>query len=361
MKIEPLDLKVEELVEDYYDDEDGGVTGYDGKLDIRPPFQREFVYDVKERNAVIDSIMKEYPLNVMYWADREDGTFEIIDGQQRTISIAQYVEGDFSFNQRYFHNLPSDEEKLILNYKLMVYVCTGTDSEKLKWFETINIAGKVLTPQELRNAVYAGPWLSDAKRYFSRRGQGAHDIGNDYVKGSPIRQEFLETAIKWISKDSIEDYMGTHQHDENASPLWEYFRSVIEWVESTFTKTRPEFMKGVDWGLLYKDYGDADLDADEIEEETERLILDDDVTKKAGIYPYILTREEKHLNIRAFSDSMKRKVYEKQAGVCVKCDDEFTIKEMEADHITPWSEGGPTNEDNCQMLCKKCNREKSAR
>ncbi len=360
MKIELLDLKVRELVEDYEDDGEDGVTGYGGKLDIRPPFQREFIYKDKERNAVIDSIMKEYPLNVMYWADREDGTFEIIDGQQRTISIAQYVEGDFSFNKQYFHNLPSDKQELILDYELMVYVCSGTDSEKLEWFKTINIAGKELTTQELRNAVYAGTWVSDAKRYFSKSGCAAYGIGSEYVKGRPIRQEYLETAIKWISEDSIEDYMGKNQHKENALSLWEYFQSVIEWIESTFTETRPKFMRGVDWGSLYNTYKDNDLDADEIEEETAQLVLDDDVTKKAGIYPYILTRDEKHLNIRAFTDSMKQKVYEKQSGVCVKCDEKFTIKEMEADHITPWSEGGKTNEDNCQMLCKKCNREKSA-
>ncbi len=360
MKIELLDLTVQELVEEYYDDDEGGVTGYGGKLDIRPPFQREFIYNDKERNAVIDSILKGFPLNVMYWADREDDTFEIIDGQQRTISIAQYVEGDFSFNDLYFHNLTPDKRELILDYKLMVYVCTGTDSEKLEWFKTINIAGKVLTNQELRNAVYAGPWLSDAKRYFSRTGCVAYKIANAYVNGSPIRQDYLETVIKWVSKDSIEDYMGKHQHDEDALPLWEYFQSVIEWVESTFTELRPKFMKGVDWGALHNDFGDADLDAEEIEKETARLMFDDEVTQKKGIYPYILTREEKHLNIRTFTASMKQKVYEKQAGKCVICKNKFTIKEMEADHITPWSEGGKTNEDNCQMLCKKCNREKSA-
>ena len=361
MKIELLNLTVKELVEDYFDDGEGGVTGYGGKLDIRPPFQREFIYKDDKRNAVIDSILKGFPLNVMYWADREDGTFEIIDGQQRTISIAQYVEGDFSFNYLYFDNLQPDKQKLILDYKLMVYVCTGTDSEKLEWFKTINIAGEKLTNQELRNAVYAGTWLSDAKRYFSRTRCVAYQIGNSYVNGSPIRQDYLETVIKWISKDAIEDYMGTHQHDENALPLWEYFQLVIDWVKSTFTNTRPKFMNGVDWGSLYNNFKDIDLNADEIEQETTDLVFDDDVERKQGIYPYILTRDEKHLNIRAFSDSMKQKVYEKQSGICVICNDEFTIKEMEADHITPWSEGGKTNEDNCQMLCKKCNREKSAR
>jgi hypothetical protein len=360
MKIELLDLTVREIVEDYEDAGEGGVTGYGGKLDIRPSFQREFIYNDKERNAVIDSILKGFPLNVMYWSDRENGEYEIIDGQQRTISVAQYVDGDFSFNNQYFHNLPSDKQELILDYKLMVYVCTGTDSEKLEWFKTINIAGEELTNQELRNAVYAGTWLSDAKRYFSRTGCVAYQIGNAYVKGSPIRQQYLETVIKWVSRDSIEDYMGKHQRDEDALPLWEYFQSVINWVESTFTNTRPKMMRGVDWGSLYNVFGDADLDADEIEQETARLVFDDDVQRKAGIYPYILTREEKHLNIRAFSDSMKQKVYEKQSGICGSCDGEFTIKEMEADHITPWSKDGKTNEDNCQMLCKKCNREKSA-
>ena len=360
MKIELLDLTVRELVEDYSDDGEGGVTGYGGKLDIRPPFQREFIYKDKERNAVIDSILKGFPLNVMYWSDRENGEYEIIDGQQRTISVAQYVDGDFSIEGKYFHNLPSDKKELIWDYKLMVYVCSGTDSEKLEWFKTINIAGKKLTNQELRNAVYAGTWLSDAKRYFSRRDCVAYKIGNAYVNGSPIRQDYLETAIKWISRDSIEDYMGTHQHDEDALPLWEYFQSVIDWVESTFTNTRPA-MKGVDWGWLYDDFRDTDLYADEIEQEIARLELNDDVTKYAGIYPYILTREEKHLNIRAFSKGMKQKVYAKQSGICVICNDKFTIEEMEADHIIPWSDDGKTNEDNCQMLCKKCNREKSAR
>lgn len=351
---------VRELIKNYRDDGEGGVVGYDGKLDIRPPFQREFIYKDKERKAVIDSILKGFPLNVMYWADREDGTFEIIDGQQRTISIAQYAEGDFSHDGRYFHNLPSDKESLILDYELMVYVCTGTDSEKLEWFKTINIAGQRLTNQELRNAVYAGTWVSDAKRYFSRHSCPAHQIGSDYISGSAIRQEYLETAIKWISRDSIEDYMGQHQHDQVAQPLWEYFQSVINWVESVFTKKRGP-MKSVDWGSLYNDFGDKSLDPDRIEQETEQLILDDDVTRKAGIYPYILTRDEKHLNIRVFSDSMKLKVYERQSGKCKVCGDGFALAVMEADHITPWSEGGKTIEENCQMLCKKCHREKSSK
>ena len=200
MKIEPYEISVRDLVKGYRDDGVGGVRGYGGKLDIRPPYQREFIYKGNQRDAVIDSILKKFPLNVMYWSVRDDGTYEIIDGQQRTISIAQYVTGDFSFEKIAFHNLPSDKQEQILNYKLMVYFCSGTDSKKLEWFKIINIAGERLTNQELRNAVYAGPWVTDAKTYFSRQGEGAHGLASDYVSGRYNRQELLETAIKWKSK-----------------------------------------------------------------------------------------------------------------------------------------------------------------
>ncbi len=359
MRIELLDITVRELVEGYKDDGDGGVVGYGGKLDIRPPYQREFVYKDKQRDAVIETVRQGFPLNVMYWADRGDGTFEIIDGQQRTISIGQYVDGVFSINGLAFHNLQSDQRDRILDYTLMVYLCSGKDSEKLKWYEIINIAGEVLTRQELRNAVYAGPWLADARRHFSRPGGPAYGLGEDYLKGSPIRQVYLETALRWISNDQIEEYMSSHQHDPTAGELWRYFQSVISWVETTFTEKR-SFMKGVQWGDLYNDHKNRrDLDPKAIEAEVARLILDDDVTKKAGIYPYILTRDAKHLNIRAFTKAMKLKVYEKQDGKCKHCMKPFAISRMEGDHITPWVEGGKTNEENCQMLCKPCNRRKS--
>ncbi|MCK5538618.1 MAG: DUF262 domain-containing protein, partial [Bacteroidales bacterium] len=194
MKIELKEITVRELTNGYEDNEEAGVVGFNGKLDIRPPYQREFIYKDKQRDAVIDTITKEFPLNVMYWAVREDGNFEVIDGQQRTISICQYVNGDFAYMFRYFHNLSNDEQEQILDYKLMVYVCSGTDSEKLQWFKTINIAGEKLTEQELRNAVYAGSWVSDAKRYFSKSTCPAYGIGGDYLNGSAIRQEYLETA-----------------------------------------------------------------------------------------------------------------------------------------------------------------------
>jgi len=360
MKIELKKIKVRELTNGFEDNDENGVVGYGGKLDIRPPYQREFIYKDKQRDAVIDTITKNFPLNVMYWAVREDGNFEVIDGQQRTLSVCQYVNGDFSVDGLAFHNLTKDKKEQILNYELTIYFCSGTDSEKLEWFKIINIAGERLTDQELRNAVYSGSWVSDAKRYFSKNGCPAYGIGSDYLNGSPIRQEYIETAINWISKGKIEDYMSKHQHDQNASALWRYFQDVMTWVSTTFTKKR-KFMKGVDWGILYNTYKDEKYNTKDIEKETEKLILDDDVTKKSGIYPYILTRNEKYLSIRAFSDATKQKIYEKQKGVCVACKEKFEIEEMEADHITPWHEGGTTTDKNCQMLCKECNRRKSGK
>ena len=360
MKIELKKITVRELTNGFEDNDENGVVGYDKKLDIRPPYQREFIYKDKQRDAVIDTITKNFPLNVMYWAVREDGNFEVIDGQQRTLSVCQYVNGDFSVDGLEFHNLTKDKKEQILNYELTIYFCSGTDSEKLEWFKIINIAGERLTDQELRNAVYSGSWVSDAKRYFSKNGCPAYGIGSDYLNGSPIRQEYIETAINWISKGKIEDYMSKHQHDQNASALWRYFQDVMTWVSTTFTKKR-KFMKGVDWGILYNTYKDEKYNTKDIEKETEKLILDDDVTKKSGIYPYILTRNEKYLSIRAFSDATKQKIYEKQKGVCVACKEKFEIEEMEADHITPWHEGGTTTDKNCQMLCKECNRRKSGK
>ena len=364
MKISLTNVTIKDLVKDYKDDpETGRVSAYGGLLDIRPPYQREFIYKDKQRDAVIETVRQGFPLNVMYWAKREDGTFEVIDGQQRTISICQYVNGDFSHLFKFYHNLQKDEREQIDNYELLVYVCEGTDKEKLKWFETINIAGEELTKQELRNAVYFGPWLSDAKRYFSKNGCAAQKIGQDYLNGSAIRQEYLETAIKWVSKENIEVYMAKHQHDDNANELWLYFKSVIDWIETTFkpTKERKKIMKGVNWGALYKSFKDTLIDQKAVDEEVSRLILDDDVTNKKGIYPYVLTRKEKYLSIRAFTDSQKLAAYERQGGICPHCKGHFELSQMEADHITPWHLGGHTVKENCQMLCRDCNRRKSGK
>ena len=418
MNIELHKITVRELTRGYADNNENGVRAYGGRLDVRPPYQREFVYGEKERDAVIDTLTNGFPLNVMYWAvrnvadcvpqsgqpicedadsdrtdsicgdadgdradsicedadcDRADSIcgdadgdrakYEIIDGQQRTISICQYVNGDFAFNFRYFHNLQPDEQEQILNYELQVYICSGSDSEKLKWFKTINIAGKELTEQELRNAVYAGSWVSDAKRYFSKNGAPAAKIGGDYLTGSAIRQDYLETAISWISDGNVEVYMSNHQHDPSAAPLWQFFQSVIIWIETSFrpTKERKKIMKGVDWGMLYKQYKDQVFDFKAVDDEVKRLILDDDVTKKTGIYPYILTRKEKNLSIRAFTPAQKLAAYERQMGFCADCGQHFDLSQMEADHITPWHLGGKTVAENCQMLCRDCNRRKSGK
>ncbi len=277
MKIELKEIVVSQLFDGYKDDNENGVVGYGGKLDIRPAFQREFVYAEKQRNAVIETLTKDFPLNVMYWAVREDGGFEVIDGQQRTISICQYVEGDFSVNGMAFHNLQADKQKQILDYKLMVYFCTGEPSEKLEWFETINIAGAELTKQELRNAVYSGSWVSDAKRYFSKNSRPK--IGDEYLTGSANRQEYLETAIKWIANDNsdegIKGYMSQNQHEPNANELWLYFQCVINWVKATFPKYRRE-MKGIQWGFLYNEYKNQKFDFHKLEEQITELMQDED-------------------------------------------------------------------------------------
>ncbi len=357
MKISLCKIKVRDLVANYVDDAENGVVGFDGLLNIRPPYQREFVYDNKQREAVIDTIRKGFPLNTMYWAKTENG-FEIIDGQQRTISICQFVAGDFTFENRFFHNLQDDEKERILDYELTIYQCEGTDSEKLGWFRTINIAGEKLTEQELRNAVYSGSWTADAKRYFSRTNCVAYQIADKFMNGSPIRQDYLEIAISWINKGEIEAYMAKHQHDSSATPLWLYFQKVINWVNAIFPNYRKE-MKGITWGELFNVYQNDSLDPVFLESEIVRLMCDDDVTKKKGIYEFLLSGNEKYLSIRAFTEAQKRSLFEKQKGICPICNECFEMSKMEADHITPWSQGGKTDLQNGQMLCKECNRRKS--
>ena len=362
MKIELKEIPVREIVKDFVDNQEEGVVGYGKLLNIRPAFQREFIYGEKQRNEVINTVVNGFPLNVMYWAKNENG-YELMDGQQRTLSVCQYVNGDFSFKDRFFHNLTSAEREKILNYKFMVYICEGTDKEKLDWFEVINIAGIELSQQELRNAIYTGPWLTDCKKRFSKTGCPAYQIAEKLIKGTPIRQDYLATVLGWIADrdnvSSIKEYMAIHQHDTNANPLWLYFQSVVNWVNALFPKYRKE-MKGTDWGLLYNKYKDQNFDPNYLESRIVELMDDDDVTKTTGIYPFLITGEEKYLSIRAFPDKIKRKVYEKQKGNCKICKKHFELNQMEADHITPWCEGGHTVESNCQMLCKECNRRKSS-
>ena len=378
MKIELHKVTVRELVDGYVDDVENGVRGYGGRLDIRPPYQREFVYKEKERNAVISTVMKGFPLNVMYWVKKEDGTFEVMDGQQRTISLCQYAAGDFAWGElemgaKYFHRQPEDVQEKFLDYELMVYFCEGTASEKIDWFKVINIAGLKLTPQEMRNAVYAGPWVSDAKRYFSKAGCVAQKIGSPYLNGSADRQEYMETAIEWLvtgggvgsrrpTERAIEEYMAIHQGDGEATELWLHFQKVINWVETLFTKYRKE-MKGLEWGRLYAEYGTKSYNPSELERQVAALMMDKEVQNNKGIYEYLLSggaRQEK-LNLRTFDDDEKRAAYERQKGVCPKCGGRFEYGEMEGDHIVPWSKGGKTVPENLQMLCRRCNGMKSDR
>ncbi|MFC1678240.1 HNH endonuclease family protein [Patescibacteria group bacterium] len=368
MKIDLHKITIRKVIADYKDSAEEGVTAYGGKLNIRPKYQREFVYKEKQRDAVIETIKKGFPLNVMYWMKREDGGYEVLDGQQRTISIGQYVNGDFSLDDRFFHNLTKEEQNKILDYELFIYLCEGTDKERIDWFTVINTYGEKVNEQEIRNAVYTGPWLSDAKLKFSKTNCAAYLLANDggsLLKGSPIRQEYLEVALSWINNGEVADYMAKHQHDKNANEMWKYFQDVIAWVRKTFTNYRKE-MANVNWGELYNQFKNKKLNVKKLETEIAKLMQDEDVTKKSGIYPYVLTGEEKHLSIRAFTDKMKREAYERQKGICPFCKGEnkkkkWEIEEMEADHITPWHEGGKTISENCQILCKQCNRTKSGK
>lgn len=371
MKIELKNIKISDLVDKYQDSEEEGVTAFHGLLDVRPKYQREFIYKDEQRNAVIDTVLKGFPLNVMYWVRNrnEDGTetFEVLDGQQRTLSICQYVDRVFSYkgkdgnNPRFFHNLQEDEKQRILNYELTVYQCEGTDSEKLDWFKTINIAGEKLSDQELRNAVYAGSWLTFAKRDFSKTGCRGFKLGSDYITAKVDRQELLEKVLSWISNGKIEEYMAHHQNDNNSHELWTYYSNMIDWIKTVFPVVRKKEMRQVSWGPLYNKYKDVGLKLDpaKTEETISRLMADKDVTSKKGIYAYILSGDEKHLSIRVFDDDMKREAFERQKGICPKCKRKFEIEKMEADHITPWSKGGKTIAENCQMLCRDCNRRKS--
>lgn len=390
MNIVPHKITVRELIEGYEDNEEGGVVGYGGKLDIRPAYQREFVYRDKQRDLVIDTLTKGYPLNVMYWAERDDvfgddseRAYEVMDGQQRTISICQYVEGDFSFQGRYFGNLQPDEREQVLNYELTVYLCAGTPSEKLAWFETINIAGVTLSQQELRNAVFHGPWVSDAKRYFSRRNCPAEGLAGKYMNGEYIRQKYLETAIKWINadskaKDPVQEYMAEHQHDPTAVELWNYFQSVISWVKATFPVYRTE-MKGLPWGPYFNTYKHLKLEPAALGAEVDALMADPAVTSRKGIFEYLLsgkTRPEL-LSIRLFDEKTKAVAYERQTqkakgtGVsnCPLCAHGDSVNktriyerdEMDADHVTAWSKGGATDLANLTMLCQTHNRAKGNR
>lgn len=383
MDISKMTITIRELINGYaekgFEGEDG-IVAYGGLLDVRPAYQREFVYNDKERDEVIRSVAKDFPLNVMYWAKLPNGRFELMDGQQRTISICRYfAEGYQTFAvdnlqdiaggaSYYAHNIKRSDEKRynkLLNYdKLDIYICEGTPNEIHEWFKVINIAVKTLTPQEMLNTSYTGEWLYAAKHFFSRHHSrnGALIVAGDYISGSPIRQQILETALKWIADakglSKIEDYMARHHCDKNADEIINYFKAVFEWVEKVFTVKRKELMRGLEWGLLYNKHKDDKLNPIDIEEEIKRILIDCDndygVTNKAGVYEYILTQNEKYLQIRDFRPQERQQAYERQNHCCGECGKHFELSDLHAHHIKRWVDGGHTTADNCALLCADC-------
>lgn len=373
MTIKQIEVTVGDIARGYINNEEQGIRGYGGQLDIRPPYQREFIYNESEQQAVISTVLKGYPLNVMYWVRRSEDAecpYEVMDGQQRTLSLCEYVDGKFAYDFKNFFNQPADIQKLILDYPLTIYLCEGEPSEKLEWFKTINIAGKPLNEQEINNAVYAGPFVTDAKRHFSKSNCGASRLGKDLVNGRPLRQELLKKALEWMAEhetregkpQSVVGYMAEHQHDPNANNLWTYFQNVLNWTITNFDLKRfKKIMKGLNWALYYDKYHSTTLDTADLASRISKLILDSDVQKQMGIIPYVLTGDERHLDLRSFPEDIKLAVWEKQHYICLSCQKEFDYEFMEGDHITPWREGGRTVIENCQMLCRECNRRKGGR
>lgn len=387
-------LTIRQLVDGYCDRGDNGVVAFGGNLNVRPPFQREFIYTPDKRNMVMKSVYNNLPLNVMYWSKNPDGTYEIIDGQQRTISICQFVKNDdghgnpiaINFDGRRtqtFNNLsPEKQNEILDNYKLQVYVCEGNEDEKLEWFHTINIAGEEMKEQELLNADYTGTWLTSAKAYFSKRENNPaftyrlyHTIDDRLISVTPQeahRQALLHLVLEWIIDSNkelypeIKNYMSVHRNDENAEELINYYKSVIDWVHDVFgERTYYREMKGLPWGILYNKYHNNNYDANEMAQRVAELMSDEEVVNKKGIFEFVFDNDKKHLNLRAFDNATKRTVYERQGGICPDCKGTpnetkvWKIEEMEGDHIIPWSRGGKTVPENCQMLCKHHNRIKS--
>jgi hypothetical protein len=280
------------------------------------------------------------------------------------------VDGKFSYDFKNFFNQPEDIQQKILNYKLTIYVCEGEPSEKLAWFKTINIAGKQLNEQEINNAIYAGPFVSDAKRHFSKTNCGAYRLGKDLVNGTLNRQDYLKKALEWMAEHETREghqqsavgYMATHQHDPNANNLWSYFQTVLNWAITNFDiKKFKAIMKGLDWAMLYDKYGKETLDTAVLGKRISALMRDGDIQKQQGIIPYVLTGDERYLDLRVFPEDIKLAVWEKQNHICPLCNREFDYEFMEGDHIIPWCEGGRTVMENCQMLCRECNRRKGAK
>ena len=369
-----------------YDKNEGkGLFGLGGKLIIQPEYQRNYIYgDGKKDVAVVESLLKGYPLGLIYFVLNKDGMYEVLDGQQRITSFARFVNQSWPFaverngKPRYFGSLDPDEQKKITKAPLTIYVCEGEPSEIQEWFETINIAGVPLVKQELRNASYHGPFVTKARAVFSNTGNANMNRWQTYVKGDPKRQAILETALSWVSDGDIDGYMALHRHDTDIRELKDHFDTVIDWIDSLFEYTGTEVC-GLDWGRLYRRYHANAYVRDNITARVDALLADPQVTDKKGVFEYILGGEQdtKLLNVRVFDEKTKKAVYNEQtksAQVMGKSNCPFCaighdnnarriykLNEMDADHVAAWSKGGSTDVSNCQMLCKTHNQAKGNR
>ena len=367
----------------YNELEGKGLYGLSGKLTIQPEYQRNYIYADGIRDvAVIESILKGYPLGILYFVKTGEDTFEVLDGQQRITSFGRYVIGKFAVKvdgmENYFSGLNEDLQQKILNTKLLVYECEGTETEIKEWFKTINIAGIPLNEQELLNAIYSGKFVTEAKREFSNSQNSNVQKWKAYVKGDVKRQDFLSCALDWVSKGEKEKYMSEHRNSDNINELKTYFTTVIDWISGIFKSVEKE-MCGLKWGELYEKYGKNPYNPDEIDKKLKELYADGSVKKRSGIFEYILGGcvDTKLLEIRVFEDRDKRIVYENQTKLanenqlsncplCAISDNAnktriWKLSEMDADHVTAWSKGGATDISNCQMLCITHNRAKGNR
>jgi len=369
----------------YDKNENKGLFGLDGKLIIQPEYQRNYIYgDGKRDVAVVESLLKGYPLGLIYFVKNADGMYEVLDGQQRITSFARFVNQSWPFaverngKPRYFNSLDEDEQNKITTAPLTIYVCEGEPSEIQEWFETINIAGVPLVKQELRNASYHGPFVTKARSVFSNTGNANMNRWQTYVKGDPKRQAILETALDWVSGGNIDEYMALHRYDTDISELTNHFETVLAWVDSIFDYTGSEVC-GLNWGRLYADYHTRAYQKDAVTARVNALLEDEQVSDKRGIFEYILGGETdtKLLNIRVFDKKTINTVYQKQTALarskgisnCPHCalghsanaSRIYKINEMDADHVSAWSRGGSTDISNCQMLCKTHNRAKGNR
>lgn len=379
------EITVKEICDGFvYSELEGkGLFGLSGKLTIQPEYQRNYIYASeggKREVAVIESILKGYPIGLIYFNKINDNNFEVLDGQQRITSIGRFVTNKFAIkdangNEQLFGGFALDKKNKILNTKLLIYECEGTESEIKEWFRTINIAGVPLNSQELLNAVYSGPFVTLGKEGFSNSKNANIQKWSAYISGSANRQDFLERALQWVSKGNVSEYMSRHRYDNNITELKDYFTSVIDWVSTVFIDVESE-MKGLEWGRLYETYRKQPYNSKKVSEEVKKLYGDPYVKNRRGIFEYILggSIDTKLLEVRVFDDATKKSVYTKQTaeaekkGVsnCPLCalghDSNKTkvwkINEMDADHVTAWSKGGATDIKNCQMLCKTHNRAK---